>query len=186
MSPWFAKRRRGAASMRHSRRIDYGLQRFLLNHVSVQAMEAKGLSASYGLMAPILVTFGLGIFVSHARLGIFDSNAMQLRNAFAFSAIRLSADLNISLLRFIFFLLGIVINDRGKQNLRLVCNLESGEKLAIWGSPDVRGNMDAVVEAGLPCTVECKWISPKPEMAEKFGHTYWVPQHYSLRIVYAT
>ena len=109
MSPRFAKRRRGAASMRHRRRIDYGLQRFPLNHVSVQAMEAKGLSASYGLMAPILVTFGLGIFVSHALLGIFDSNAMQLRNAFAFSAIRLSADLNISLLHFIFFLLGIVI-----------------------------------------------------------------------------
>ena len=89
--------------------LGYGLQRFLLNHVSVQAMEAKGLSASYGLMAPILVTFGLGIFVSHALLGVFDSNAMQLRNSFAFSAIRLSADLNISLLRFIFFLLGIVI-----------------------------------------------------------------------------
>ena len=60
-------------------------------------------------MAPILVTFGLGIFVSHALLGIFDSNAMQLRNSLAFSAIRLSADLSISLLRFIFFLLGIVI-----------------------------------------------------------------------------
>ena len=74
----------------------------------------------------------------------------------------------------------------GKQNLRLVCNLESGGKLAIWGSPDVRGNIDAVLEAGLPCTVECEWISPNPEMAEKFGHTYWVPQHYSLRIVYAT
>ena len=74
----------------------------------------------------------------------------------------------------------------GKQNLRLVCNLESDGKLAIWGSPDVRGNIDAVLEAGLPCTVECEWISPNPEMAEKFGHTYWVPQHYSLRIVYAT
>ena len=73
----------------------------------------------------------------------------------------------------------------GKQNLRLVCNLESDGKLAIWGSPDVRGNIDAVLEAGLPCTVECEWISPNPQMAEKFGHTYWVPQHYSLRIVYA-
>ena len=28
--------------------LGYGLQRFLLNHVSVQAMEAKGLSANYG------------------------------------------------------------------------------------------------------------------------------------------
>ena len=74
----------------------------------------------------------------------------------------------------------------GTQNLRLVCNLESGGKLAIWGSPDVRGNIDAVLKAGLPCTVECEWIAPNPEMAEKFGHAYWVPQHCSLRIVDAT
>ncbi len=89
--------------------LGYVLQRVLLNHVSVQAMERKGLSANYGLMAPILVTFGLGIFISHVLLGIFESDARQLKNSLAFSAIRLSEDLNISLLRFIFFGLGIVI-----------------------------------------------------------------------------
>ena len=62
--------------------LGYGLQRFLLNHVSVQAMEAKGLSASYGLMAPILVTFGLGISVSHALLGIRSRQRASTTTAF--------------------------------------------------------------------------------------------------------
>jgi branched-chain amino acid transport system permease protein len=89
--------------------IGYALQRFLLNRVSVQAMERRGMSANFGLMAPILVTFGLGIFISHALLAIFASDAMTIRNALAFSAIRLSADLTMSLLRFIFFLIAVVI-----------------------------------------------------------------------------
>ncbi len=89
--------------------LGYVLQRVLINHVSVQAMERKGLSTNYGLMAPILVTFGLGIFISHLLLGIFESDARQLKNSLAFSAIRISEDLNISLLRFIFFVIGVII-----------------------------------------------------------------------------
>ncbi|MEM8856464.1 MAG: branched-chain amino acid ABC transporter permease [Pseudomonadota bacterium] len=87
--------------------IGYALQRFLLNRVSVQAMERRGMSANFGLMAPILVTFGLGIFISHLLLAIFASDAMSIRNSLAFSAIRLSQDLSISTLRFIFFLVAV-------------------------------------------------------------------------------
>ncbi len=83
--------------------IGYALQRFLLNHVSVQAMERRGMSANFGLMAPILVTFGLGIFISHLLLAIFASDAMSIRNGLAFSAIQISQDLSVSLLRVIFF-----------------------------------------------------------------------------------
>lgn len=89
--------------------IGYALQRFLLNRVSVQAMEAKGLSPSFGLMSPILVTFGLGIFIAHGLLAVFSSDAAKIENALAFSAIRLSEDLNISLLRFVFFLIAVAI-----------------------------------------------------------------------------
>lgn len=89
--------------------IGYGLQRFLLNHVSVQAMEKKGLSENFGLMAPILVTFGLGIAISHLLLEIFASDAMFINNSLAFSAIRLTEDLSVSLLKFIFFLFAIGI-----------------------------------------------------------------------------
>lgn len=89
--------------------LGYLLQRLLLNRVSVQAMEAKGLSPNFGLMSPILVTFGLGIFIAHGLLEIFSSDARQMRNSLAFTAIRLSEDLNISLLRFIFFVIAVVI-----------------------------------------------------------------------------
>lgn len=89
--------------------IGYALQRFLLNRVSVQAMERRGMSANFGLMAPILVTFGLGIFISHLLLAIFASDAKSIPNALAFSAIRLSQDLSISTLRFIFFLVAVVL-----------------------------------------------------------------------------
>jgi len=89
--------------------IGYVLQRVLLNRVSVQAMEAKGLPPSFGLMSPILVTFGLGIFVAHGLLELFSSDARQIRNSLAFTAIRLSEDLNISLLRLIFFGIAVAI-----------------------------------------------------------------------------
>jgi branched-chain amino acid transport system permease protein len=36
--------------------IGYALQRLLLNRVSIQAMERRGMSSNFGLMAPILVT----------------------------------------------------------------------------------------------------------------------------------
>lgn len=89
--------------------IGYALQRFLLNRVSVQAMERRGMSANFGLMAPILVTFGLGIFISHLLLAIFASDAMSISNSLAFSAIRLSQDLSVSTLRVIFFLIAIAL-----------------------------------------------------------------------------
>lgn len=89
--------------------IGYALQRFLLNHVSVQAMERRGMSANFGLMAPILVTFGLSIAISHLLFAIFATDAMSIKNSLAFSALRLSDDLSISLLKFIFFIIAIVL-----------------------------------------------------------------------------
>jgi branched-chain amino acid transport system permease protein len=89
--------------------IGYALQRILLNRVSVQAMERRGMSANFGLMAPILVTFGLGIAISHLLLSIFASDAKSIPNSLAFSSIRLTEDLSVSLLKFIFFLMAIVL-----------------------------------------------------------------------------
>ncbi|USJ28497.1 branched-chain amino acid ABC transporter permease [Ensifer adhaerens] len=89
--------------------IGYALQRILLNHVSAQAMERRGMSASFGLMAPIIVTFGLGIVVSYVLLNIFASDAASIPNSLAFSAIQIGQDLSISLLRFIFFFAAIAV-----------------------------------------------------------------------------
>lgn len=89
--------------------IGYALQYFFLRHVSVQAMERRGMSTNFGLMAPVLVTFGLGIAISHFLLAIFNSDAKSIPNSLAFSAIHLSEDLSVSTLKFIFFIMAVVM-----------------------------------------------------------------------------
>lgn len=58
---------------------------------------------------------------------------------------------------------------------RLVCNIEGGGKLAIWGREGNTANLDAVLAAGLPCVVRCMCEEPDPWAAEKYGHTHWIP-----------
>ena len=89
--------------------IGYALQRTLLNRVSVQAMERRGMSSNFGLMAPILVTFGLGIAISHLLFGIFASDARTIPNSLAFSAVHFTDDLSVSLLKFVFFWMSIAL-----------------------------------------------------------------------------
>ncbi len=83
--------------------IGYLIQRVLLNRVSVQAAERRGMSASFGLMSPLLVTFGMSIVIGQGLLSVFDSNAQNIRNDLSFAAIRLGEDLSVSTLRLIFF-----------------------------------------------------------------------------------
>lgn len=89
--------------------LGYLVQRGLLNHVSVQAAERRGISPVFGLMLPLLVTFGLSIVLSQGMLLIFSADAATIRNDLSFSAIHLSEDLNISTLRFGFFLAAVVL-----------------------------------------------------------------------------
>lgn len=68
--------------------------------------------------------------------------------------------------------------------LRLVCRLKGGGKIAIWGSEGSRRNIDAVRAAGLPCIVECGYTERLPRWArEEYGHTQWVDQHSDLHVV---
>jgi len=89
--------------------IGYAVQRFLLNHVSVQAAERRGMSPVFGLMLPLLVTFGLSIVLSQGMLLTFSSDAATIRNDYSFSAIRLSQDLSVSTLRLGFFIAAAVL-----------------------------------------------------------------------------
>ena len=66
--------------------------------------------------------------------------------------------------------------------LRVVCRTGKGGKIAIWGSDDSRRNIDAVLMAGLPCTIECGYTESLPRWATKYGHTQWVEQHSHLRV----
>lgn len=89
--------------------IGYGIQRLLLNRVSVQAAERRGMSTNFGLMSPLLVTFGMSIVISQVLLAMFDSNAVIIQNNLSYAAIRLGEDLNVSTLRLIFFCIALVM-----------------------------------------------------------------------------
>jgi branched-chain amino acid transport system permease protein len=87
----------------------YGLQRVLLNRVSVQATERRGLSPVFGMMLPLLVTFGLSVVLSQGMLLTFSADAATIRNNLSFSALRLTDDLSVSALRFGFFIAAAVL-----------------------------------------------------------------------------
>ena len=57
--------------------------------------------------------------------------------------------------------------------------MEGGGKLAVWGNPRSRLNIDAVLLAGMPCDVECDVIPPQG-WAITYGHSYWVPEGNTL------
>jgi len=84
--------------------------------------------------------------------------------------------------RLIGFEEGGVQRSRDNPNLRLVCLIEGGGKLAVWGRVGSRKNIDRVQTAGMPCKIECECIQPG-KWAIKLGHTYWVPQGRRLHVL---
>ena len=74
--------------------------------------------------------------------------------------------------------------DSGRR--RLVCNIDGGGKIAIWGSKDSRCNIDSVLNAvknaGFPCDIQCEYRPPEP-WAEEYCHTHWVPENGDLHIL---
>ena len=65
---------------------------------------------------------------------------------------------------------------------RLVCNIDGGGKIAIWGSKHSRSNIESVLKASLPCDIECEYRLPEP-WAKRYGHTHWVPENCHLHIL---
>ena len=63
---------------------------------------------------------------------------------------------------------------------RLVCVAESGAKVAVFGSEGNLENINAVLDAGLPCVVRCRTRSPASYAAKCFGHTHWVSEDSTL------
>jgi len=76
------------------------------------------------------------------------------------------------------------VRSQESPNLRLVCITDSNEKLVIWGEEDKnRTNIDKVLQAGLPCQIDCEYREPTDDFRKKFGHTYWVPQDAKLELM---
>jgi len=77
---------------------------------------------------------------------------------------------------------GGVMQSQGSDNLRLVCLIEGGGKLAVWGRTGERKNIDRVLGAGMPCQVECETIAPSAWAIQK-GHSCWVPEGRILKVL---
>jgi branched-chain amino acid transport system permease protein len=89
--------------------IGYTVQRVLLDKVTLQSAERRGIPPVFGLMLPLLVTFGLSNVLSQAMLLTFSADAATIRNDLSFSAIALSPDLSVSTLRLGFFFAAAVL-----------------------------------------------------------------------------
>ena len=75
---------------------------------------------------------------------------------------------------------GMTIGPTGAH--RLVCVADSGAKVVIFGHESELKNIDAVLEAGLPCIVRCE-TRPASQFANRFaGHTRWVWEHGMLEV----
>jgi hypothetical protein len=87
----------------------------------------------------------------------------------------------IKTFRLIGFDEGGVNQKQDNENLRLVCLLEGGGKLAVWGKVGSQKNIDLVMRAGIPCSIECDCIPPSA-WAIRYGHTSWLPQGNTIRV----
>ena len=75
---------------------------------------------------------------------------------------------------------GMMIGPTGAH--RLVCVADSGAKVVIFGRESELKNINAVLEAGLPCMVRCE-THPASQTANRFaGHTHWVWEHSMLEV----
>lgn len=89
--------------------IGYLMQALLLNRVSVQSMEQKGLPTTFGMMSPVLATFGVSIILSRGLQLSFGSDPKSIQTSLSFQSIRITDDLQISALRLIFFVLAVCL-----------------------------------------------------------------------------
>ena len=75
---------------------------------------------------------------------------------------------------------GVMMGSTGAH--RLVCVADSGAKVVIFGRESELQNINAVLEAGLPCIVRCE-THPASQTVNRFsGHTYWVWEYGMLEV----
>ena len=75
---------------------------------------------------------------------------------------------------------GMMIGSTGAH--RLVCVADSGGKVVMFGHESGLKNINAVLEAGLPCFVRCE-THPASQTAKRFsGHTHWVWEYSMLEV----
>ena len=76
---------------------------------------------------------------------------------------------------------GVMIGPTGAH--RVVCVTDSGAAVVVFGRESDMKNINAVLEAGLPCSARCE-THPASRTARRIaGHTHWVWQHGMLEVV---
>ena len=74
---------------------------------------------------------------------------------------------------------GMMIGPTGAH--RLVCVADCGAKVVIFGHKGSLKNIDAILETGLPCIVQCETY-PASQSANRYaGHTHWVWEYGMLK-----
>ena len=65
------------------------------------------------------------------------------------------------------------------KHYRLVCFIEGGGKLAIWGRHGETANVDTIRNwirlFGLPLALSGRWTTPQA-WSERHGHTHWLEE----------
>jgi hypothetical protein len=58
--------------------------------------------------------------------------------------------------------------------IRLVCSVDGGDKLVVWGHDQARHNVDAIRRANFPCTVLCMTTTPPQQLPHVPTAVAWV------------
>jgi hypothetical protein len=66
------------------------------------------------------------------------------------------------------------------KHYRLVCKIDGGGKLAVWGRDGNTANVAQVRQwiddHGFPLTISCVWTEPEEWASKKYGHTHWLAE----------
>lgn len=73
--------------------------------------------------------------------------------------------------------------DDHPKHRRLVCLIEGGGKLVIWGRDGNTKHIDDVLQAAFPCVVSCDWIEPPAWARQQYGHTHWLEENAFMRVL---
>ena len=76
---------------------------------------------------------------------------------------------------------GMMIGPTGAH--RLVCVADSDEKVVLFGREWELKIINAVLGAGLPCTIRCETHPASRSVRRSFGHTHWVWEYSMLEVV---
>jgi hypothetical protein len=66
---------------------------------------------------------------------------------------------------------------------RVVCSIDQGGRLIVWGHPELMQNVQTIRRATFPCTVLCLSTPPPQQLSHVPESVAWVHPNHSLIIV---